>query len=200
MFPASKTSSTEAQSHRGPAVLDTAQSPIYESPEEIYYNISLSPEDHAVLPNKTLRRPSSAAQLSSQLRSHWSDDSSNEGEDGDDADDDADNSSPLSPTFLFAWRNRFATRTSMISNHRHSRSLPSPAAPVSPRSKPRTNSNGKKSLEQELDEEVSMSQILEDGPVVSVRQRTWSNRVPRRLAAEDVASQFGQWRGFSSRS
>lgn len=155
------------------------------------YSVSLGPDLDAGYAGRLPRRPSSEI----HLRSYWSDDSSNE-DDG--ADDDEDRSSPLSPTFLNAWRNRLG-RTSTIS-HRHSRSLPPALTPLSPLSKPRPGACGHvKPLGPDGREEISIRQALEDGPVVAAVPKAWSHRVSHKQAVEDVALQFGQWRGFSSK-
>jgi hypothetical protein len=141
-----------------------------------------------------IRRPSSEIHLPS-LRSYWSDDSSKE---DDDADDDEDRSSPLSPTFLNAWRNRLS-RTSTIS-HRHTRSLPPALTPLSPLSKPMSGAGGHiKPSELDGREEISIRQALEDGPVVPTVPRMWSHPASHKQAVEDVVLQFGQWRGFPSK-
>jgi hypothetical protein len=151
------------------------------------YSVSLGPHLSAGHSGRFIRRPSSEIHLS-QLRSHWSDDSSNE---DDEADDDDEGSSPLSPTFLNTWRNRF----SMIS-HRHSRSLPSDLAPLSPLSKPMPGAGCQiRPLDDRSREEISIRQALEDGPVVATTPRRWSHK----QSVEDVALQFGRWRGFVSK-
>lgn len=135
-----------------------------------------------------------------QLRSHWSDDSSDEDthDDDDEQEEEDATSSPLSPTFLNAWRNRFATKTSPTA-HRHSRSFPPPLDLVSPRTRPRLlTKRSSRDVERRLDEEISLQQVLQDGPVATVRPRSWSHRITRRQAAEDVAWQFREWPGFVS--
>lgn len=157
------------------------------------YNVSLGPDPGANYGGRFIRRPSSEIHLS-QVRSYWSDDSSDE-DDG--SDDNEDRSSPLSPTFLNAWRNRFSGRASMIC-HRHTRSLPSALTPLSPLSKPAPGSRGRtKPLELDSREEISICQALEDGPVVATVPRMSSHHMSYEQAVEDVALQFGQWRGFS---
>lgn len=152
------------------------------------YSISLGPDLSARHSGRFIRRPSSEIHLS-QLRSHWSDDSSNE---DDEADEDDERSSPLSPTFLNSWRNRFS-RTSMIS-HRYSRSLPLELAPLSPLSKPMAGA-GCQIRPLDDREEISIRQALKDGPVVGATPPRWSHK----QTVEDVAMQFDRWRGFVSK-
>jgi len=175
--------------HRLKSVADSRTAP--DSSTGSLYSVSLGPHLSTGCSGRFIRRPSSEGHLS-QLRSYWSDDSSNEDDEADDDDDDDKRSSPLSPTFLNSWRQRFG-KTSMIS-HRHSRSLPSDLAPLSPLSKPMPGP-GRQIRPLDDREEISICQALEDGPVVATTPRRWSHK----QTVEDVALQFGQWRGFVSK-
>lgn len=172
--------------HRLKSVADSRTAP--DTSTGSLYSVSLGPDLSAGYSGRFIRRPSSEIHLS-QLRSHWSDDSSNE---DDEADDDDERSSPLSPTFLNSWRNRFS-RPSRIS-HRHSRSLPSELAPLSPLSKPMPSA-GCQIRPLDGMKEITIRQALEDGPAVATTPRRWSHK----QTVEDVALQFGRWRGFVSK-
>lgn len=146
---------------------------------------------------KSLKRAVSADPLSN-LRSHWSDDSSDECDDDEQEDGDERSASPLSPTFLEAWRSRFGVGHSRSLSHTQGqkqanrrRSHSSPASPVpelSPRSKP---------VERGVRGDVRQGSVDD-------KRRSWSytmvRRTPRANAVEDVAWQFKQWRGFVSKS
>lgn len=156
---------------------------------------------NALQRSKSLKRAVSADPLSN-LRSHWSDDSSDECDDDEQEDGDERSASPLSPTFLEAWRSRFGVGHSRSPSHtqgqnqnqnqaNRKRSHSSPASPVpelSPRSKP-TQRGVKGDVRQGS---------------VDDKRRSWSytmvRRTPRPNAVEDVAWQFRQWRGFASKA
>lgn len=126
------------------------------------------------------------AESADHLRSHWSDDSEDEKCLNNDSDE---YESPLSPTFLEAWRTRFGRRSVILAHHRRSRSSP---IPVSPLSMP-PESNGLACI-QEGQREVA---VLPPSTWSYSRAKARQNRLS---STEDVAWQFGQWSGFMGKS
>jgi len=68
--------------------------------------------------------------------------------------------------------------------------------PLSPLSKPMHDQGGDLNQLKRDDREGI---ALENGPVVAAVPRIRPHGVSHKQAVEDVAQQFGQWRGFSSK-